>query len=38
MQTTETLADLLNEIGGEPLADSGFENEVSEADFVREEV
>jgi hypothetical protein len=38
MQTVETLADLLDEIGGEPLADSGFEQEVPEADFVPEEV
>jgi len=38
MQTVENLPDLLNETGGQALADSGFEREVPEADFVPEEV
>jgi hypothetical protein len=38
MQTAEALADLLNEIGGERGADSGFKQEVPEAGFFPEGV
>jgi len=38
MQTGIEFSDLLTEIGGEPLADSGFEQELPEAAFVPEEV